>query len=350
MVNFSYAHLPAYPLSQSLDMIKTADQSGFYAVYAVDETYWKDMWLLFAAAADKTKNIRMGPSVTHVILKEPTILAQQIATLDELTNGRAEAVISFGNLIMLSQYHIKWQGTKPLARVKEAHEVMRTFLDSGVITHQGQFFNYSGLFTLARPVQKKIPLKLGAMGGPRSFQLAGEISDGIHHALGYSRENYDYVMENVKAGAKKAGRNWQDLDCAAWVVWVCSEDSKAAKETARIMVAFYLGAMPASQVERHGMKYSDLQPIFDAFGAGDVQKAVDLTSEEIGEKLSISGTPEECVAKLKKDILPTGINHVVAAITDPFLVKAFTGRDIPNCPDVIGQMKLIHDKVMPALK
>lgn len=349
MVNFSYAHLPAYPISQSLEMIKAADQLGFYAAYSVDETYWKDMWLLFAAASDKTKNIRMGPSVTHVILKEPTILAQQIATLDELSNGRAEAVISFGNLAMLGQYNVKWQGTRPLARVREAYHVMRSFLDAGVITHDGEFFKYSGLFTLARPVQKKLPLKIGAMGGPRSFELAGEISDGIHHALGYSRENYDYVMQGVKAGAAKAGRNWQDLDLASWVVWVCSNDSKAAKETARIMVAFYLGAMPASQVERHGMKYSDLQPIFDAFGAGDVQKAVALTSPEIGEKLSISGTPEECVAKLKKNILPTGINHIVAAITDPYLVKAFTGIDIPNCPDVIGQMKLIHDKVMPAL-
>ena len=350
MVNFSYAHLPAYPASQSLEMFKVADELGFYATYSVDETYWKDMWLLFAAAASQTKNIRMGPSVTHVILKDPTILAQQIATLDELSNGRAEAVISFGNLAMLSQYHIDWHKSRPLARVREGFNVMRTFLDNGIISHDGEFFKYTGLFTLARPVQKKLPLKIGAMGGPRSFQMAGEISDGIHHALGYSRQNYEYVMENVKKGAEKAGRNWRELDLAAWVVWVVSEDSKAAKETARIMVAFYLGAMPPNQVERHGMKYSDLQPIFDAFGAGDVQKAVDLTSPEIGEKLSISGTPEECVAKLKNDILPTGINHVVAAITDPYLVKAFTGRDIPNCPDVIGQMRLIHDKVMPALK
>src|SRR2546425_91235 len=136
-----------------------------------------------------------------------------------------------------------------------------------------------------------------------------------------------FEFDPVTAGAK-AGRDWRELDLAAWVVWVVSEDAKAAKEPARIMVAFYLGAMPASQVERHGIKYESLQPIFEAFGAGDVQKAVDLTSPEIGEKLSIAGTPEECVAKLKQDILPTGINHIVAAITDPYLVTAFTGRTI----------------------
>ena len=94
-------------------MIKTADDLGFYACYSVDEIYHKDMWLLFAAAADKTRNIRMGPNVTHVILRDPTLIAQQLATLDELTGGRAEAVVSFGNLVMLSQYHVEWKGSRP---------------------------------------------------------------------------------------------------------------------------------------------------------------------------------------------------------------------------------------------
>ena len=119
MVRFSYVQTPDYPLSDSIDMIKTADDLGFYACYSVDEIYHKDMWLLFAAAADKTRNIRMGPNVTHVILRDPTLIAQQLATLDELTGGRAEAVVSFGNLVMLSQYHVEWKGSRPLARVRE---------------------------------------------------------------------------------------------------------------------------------------------------------------------------------------------------------------------------------------
>ena len=113
MVRFSYVQTPDYPLSDSIDMIKTADDLGFYACYSVDEIYHKDMWLLFAAAADKTRNIRMGPNVTHVILRDPTMIAQQLATLDELTGGRAEAVVSFGNLVMLSQYHVEWKGAAP---------------------------------------------------------------------------------------------------------------------------------------------------------------------------------------------------------------------------------------------
>jgi 5,10-methylenetetrahydromethanopterin reductase len=348
MVRFSYVQVPAYPLSDSIEMIKTADDLGFYACYSVDETYHKDMWLLFAAAADKTKNIRFGPNVTHVILREPTLIAQSLATLDELTDGRAEAVVSFGNLVMLNQYHIPWETSKPLSRVKEGLQVMRTFLDEGTITFEGEFFNYTGMFTAARPVQEHLPLKLGAMGGPKSFEAAGELADGMHHACGYSRENYEYVVDHVKSGATKAGRNPEDLDIGAWLIWACGPDSKAAKEAARIMAAFYIPAMPKSQVERHGIEYESLQPITDAFASGDVNRALELTTPELGDTLSVSGTPEECVDKLKTNIVPTGINHVIASVTDPFLVKHFTGKELDGVPDVKGQLQLIHDEVIPA--
>ena len=346
---FSYVQLPDYPISESLDMIRTADELGYYACYSVDETWHKDMWLLFAAAADKTKNIRLGPNVTHVILREPTHIAQMLGTLDELTGGRAEAVVSFGNLVMLTQYHVQWQGSRPLARLREGLQVIRTLLDEGKIDHQGEFFNYTGMFTAARPVQDHLPLKVGAMGGPRSFRLAGEVADGMHHALGYSKENYEYVIDNVRQGAEAAGRNVEDLDLGAWIVTVVGDDSAAAKEAARIIVAFYIPSMPKSQVERHGIEYESLQPIFDAFAAGDVPKAIELTTPELGEKLSVAGNPEEVVAKLKTDILPTGINHVIACITDPFLVKFFAQMDVANVPDVKGQLRLIADKVIPEL-
>ena len=349
MVRFSYAHIPAYPLDESIRLIKVADELGYYAAYACDETWWKDMWLLFAAAARETNQIRLGPNVTHVILRDPAHIVQMLGTLDELSGGRAECVVSSGNQSLLPQHGVDVTGMKPLSRVIEAHEVMRSLLDTGAVAHIGPFFTYPGLWTMSRPIQKRLPIKLGAMGGPRSFRLAGEKFDGLHHALGYTRENFEYVMENLRAGAESAGRDWRELDLAAWVVWACAEDSAAAKETARIMVAFYLAAMPENQLQRHGISGSDLKPILDAFDAGDTQKAVDLTSPELGEMLSISGTPEECLAKLQRDILPTGINHIVAGVVDPHLVKVLANRTVPNGVDAATQLQLIHDRVMPGL-
>ncbi len=168
-MKFSYCMLPDYPLSDSIEMIKTADELGYHACYSVDETWHKDLWVLFAAAADKTERIRFGPNVTHVFLREPTLICQQLATLDELTDGRMEAVVSTGNFGMMQQYHIDWEHQKPLSRLKEALHVMRTFLDDGKIDFEGDFFQYTGLFTAARPVQDRIPLLMGGMKGPRSF-------------------------------------------------------------------------------------------------------------------------------------------------------------------------------------
>ncbi len=154
-------------------------------------------------------------------------------------------------------------------------------------------------------MQERIPLKMGGMKGPRSFEVAGEIADGLHHALSYSREAYDYVIDHVKIGAERGGRNWQDLDLGAWIVSVVSDDSAAAKEAARILVAFYIPSMPPEQLARHGIDQAELQPIFDAFAAGDVAKAINMFGPELAEKLSVAGTPEECAEQIKRDILPS---------------------------------------------
>jgi 5,10-methylenetetrahydromethanopterin reductase len=349
-MRFSYCMLPDYPLGDAVEMIKTADDLGFYACYSVDETWHKDPYVLFAAAADKTERIRFGPNVTHVFLREPTLICQQMATLDELTDGRMELLVSTGNFGLLGQYGIDWAGQKPLSRLKEAIHVMRTFLDEGAITFEGDFFKYNGLYTFARPVQERLPIKMGAMKGPRSFEAAGELTDGVHHALSYSREAYDYMAEHVGKGAQRAGRDPADLDMGAWVVTVVSEDSAAAKHAARILVAFYISSMPAEQLARHGIDADELAPVVEALGAGDVAKAVQLFEPRYAEKLSLAGTPDEVIEKIKSDIQPAGVNHMILALSDAGLVKLFSGEDVPNVPDINGQLRLVAERVMPAFE
>jgi len=346
-VKFSYVMLPDYPLAQSLESIRLADQLGFYAVYAADETWHKDLWLLFAAASQTTKNVRFGPSVSGVTLREPTLIAQAVATLDELSNGRAEAVLSSGNFGLLAQYKIDWTHTKPLSRVKEGVHVMRTFLDEGTITFDGEFFSYAGLFTFARPVQEHLPVKMGAMRGPKSFEVSAEFSDGCHHALSYTREAYEYMMKHCTIGAERAGKDVQSLDLGAWVVFSVGADSARAKDAARSMVGLYASSMPHEQLRRNGVEPEELTPIIEAIGAGELAKGIELTSPELADKLSIAGTPEECVAKIRSEIAPTGINHMILAITDAALVKALMGRELEGVADVNTQLRLIHDKIMP---
>jgi 5,10-methylenetetrahydromethanopterin reductase len=227
---------------------------------------------------------------------------------------------------------------------------MRTFLDEGAITFKGDFFEYNGLYTFARPVQERVPLRMGGMKGPRSFEAAGEIADGLHHALSYSREAYDYLAEHVRIGTDRAGRNFDDFDLGAWVVTVVSDDSAAAKRAARILVAFYISSMPPEQLARHGIDAEELQPVVDALGAGDIPKAVELFRPEDAEKLSLAGTPEECVEKIRTNMQPAGVNHMILGLADAALVKTSSGEDGPNVPDINGQLKLVAERVMPAFE
>jgi 5,10-methylenetetrahydromethanopterin reductase len=349
-MDFSVQLLPEQPLAELIDVIRVADELGFRACYSADETYHKDMWILFAAAAPRTHRIRLGPEVSGVILRDPTLIAQQAATLDELTDGRAEIVFSIGNLAMLDQYGIEWRGTRPLARLREAHEVMRRFLAEGRIDFQGEFYRYSGLFTAARPIQQPVPLKIGAMRGPGSFRLAGEIADGVHVACAHSHEALAFAAGNVREGAGRVGRRLDSsFDLCASVLGAISPDSSPAKEAARVAAAFYISSMAPELVERHGIAYGDVRPVVDAFGRGEVERALELTTPEIGERLSIAGTPTEWIERIRADFVPHGYNHIALGLVDPHLVEGWSSRRISGLPDLASQLKLFAAEVVPAL-
>jgi 5,10-methylenetetrahydromethanopterin reductase len=349
-MDFSLQLLPEHPLADLIDVIRLADDLGFRSCYSADETYHKDMWILFAAAARGTQRIRFGPEVSGVILRDPTLIVQQAATLDELTDGRAEIVFSIGNFALLEQYGVRWQGTRPLARLREAHEVMRKFLADGRIDYEGGFYTYSGLFTAARPVQQNLPLKIGAMTGPRSFRLAGEIADGVHVACAHSSRALAFAAQSVHEGADRAGRRLDNsFDLCASVLGAISNDSGAAKEAARIAAAFYISSMAPELVERHGIDYADVRPVVDAFGRGDVERALELTTADIGERLSIAGDPAEWIERLRSDFAPHGYDHVALGLVDPSLVESWSGRRMDGLPDLAGQLELFAAHVVPAL-
>ena len=131
---------------------------------------------------------------------------------------------------------------------------------------------------------------------------------------------------------------------------VVSEDGAAARKAARILVSFYISSMPPEQLERHGIDPDELKPVVDALGAGDIPKAVELFKPEYAEKLSLAGTPEEVVEKIRTNIQPTGVNHMILALSDAGLVKLFSGEEVAGVPDINGQLKLVAEQVMPAFE
>jgi len=349
-VRFSYQLLPEQPLDELLDTIELLDRLDYWGCYSADETYHKDMWSLFAAAASRTSRIRLGPEVAGIILKDPTLVAQQAATLDELTGGRAELVFSTGNFALLQQYRVPVEQTKrPIQRLREAHEVMTRFLADGAIDFDGEFYAYSGLFTAARPRQSPLPLKLGGMRGPRSFELAGEIAAGLHTAAAYSREALDFTADAFRRGATRAGRDWTTLDLADNMLGAIADDAEAAREAARVVAAFYLSSMPPELLVRNGVDPADVAPAIAAFNAGDVQRALALTPPAIGDALSVGGTARDWLDKIERDLMPSGFNHLLVTFADPFLVESWAGVTIAGLPSLDEQIRLFHESVISVL-
>jgi 5,10-methylenetetrahydromethanopterin reductase len=246
--------IPEQPVAQLVEAAQAADDRGYYACYSADEIYHKDAWLVLGAAAAGTERIRLGPCVAPVFLRDPTHVAQLAATLDELSGGRAEVVLGIGNLATLDQYGIAWRGTRPVARLREAHGVVRTLLDQGSIDFAGDFFRYTGVTTAGRPTQERVPVKLGAMGGPKSMELAGEVADGLHVACAYSPEALRYAVDHTAAGADRAGRDVNHLDLGDSLLGAIATDGAVARRAGRILAAFYLPSMPPGLLARHGIE------------------------------------------------------------------------------------------------
>ena len=341
--------IPEQPAEQLLAAAQAADELDYYACYSADEIYHKDAWLLFAAAAQRTERIRLGPCVAPIFMREPTYIAQLAATLDELSGGRAEVVFGIGNIAMLEQYSIEWRGTRPIARLREAHQVMRSVLDDGAIDFKGDFYSYTGVTTAARPVQEHLPLKIGAMGGPKSMQLAGEIADGLHTACAYSPEALGYTVEQFRSGAERAGRSLDGLDLGDSLLGAIAPDGEVARRAGRILAAFYIPSMPPALLERHGIEPERVASVIEAFASGDVQRALDATPDEIAERIMVAGTPEDWVSWLTETYAPAGLNHALVSFTDPFTLRAWAGIEVEGLPELREQVRIVGEQVIPEL-
>jgi 5,10-methylenetetrahydromethanopterin reductase len=339
--------LPGQPAQELLDAVALADSLGYYACYSADEIYLKDPWLLFAAAAARTERIRLGPCVSPIYMREPTYVAQLAATLDELSDGRAEVVFGIGNIAMLEQYGVEWRGTRPIARLREAHHVMRTMLDKGSIDFEGEFYRYAGLTTAARPVQEHLPLKIGAMGGPSSMELAGEIADGLHAACAYSQQALGYAVEHFRAGAERAGRDLDGLDLGDCLLGAIAPEGEVAHRAGRVLAACYIPSMPPALLERHEIEPSEVTAVADAFAAGDVASAIKATPDEIADRIMVAGTPEDWVRWLTSSYAPAGFDHALISFTDPFTLRAWAGIEVEGLPDLREQVRIVGEQVIP---
>jgi 5,10-methylenetetrahydromethanopterin reductase len=345
----SFCILPDDSVEDILDTIELGDRLGFDAVYLADEIFHQDAWQLLACGASRTQHIELVIT-TNIVLNEPSYVAQRLLTLDALSNGRAAALYSIGNPSMLKQHGVDMAGLKAIGRLREAHQIMRTVLDTGKVDFAGKLYNYEGIFTSARPRQPRIPLTMGGMRGPKTLELAGEVADGLMTGLTYSEEALRYAADCMKRGAERAGRDWRSLEFGAGVIGAISPDGDAARAVSRVIAAFYIPALADEAAVRHGIDPEELAPVRAAFGRGDTKEAVRLAPDHVTDKLMMPvGTPTEWLEQLSV-LGPLGYNHVSLTPVDNAMLRTLVDFELPQVPTFQEQLQLIHDEVLPALR
>jgi 5,10-methylenetetrahydromethanopterin reductase len=107
--------------------------------------------------------------------------------------------------------------------------------------------------------------------------------------------------------------------------------------------------MPPALLERHGIDPEEVKAINQAFNEGDVARALQLTPDEIADRLLVAGTPDDWVEWLKGTYAPAGLNHALVSFTDPFTLEAWAGISIDGLPTLSEQVRMVGEEVLPAL-
>ena len=166
-------------MAELLERIEMADKSGV-DVFGIGEHYRKEFLdsapsMILAAAAARTQRIRLTSAVTVLSAADPVRVFQNFATLDLISNGRAEMVAGRGSFIEsfpLFGYDLNDYD----ALFAEKLELLLAIRAQEVITWSGKFrpaLNQQAIYP--RPVQKQLPIWLGVGGTPGSFIRAGQL-------------------------------------------------------------------------------------------------------------------------------------------------------------------------------
>ena len=169
---------PVQDMDRLLERMVFADQMGLDS-FAIGEHYRKEFLdaantVILAAAAARTKNIRLGSAVTVLSSADPVRVFQNFATLDLISKGRAEMVVgrgSFTDSFPLFGYDLKDYG----ALFEEKLELLLKIRDEKVVNWSGQFrAPLVNQPIYPRPLQKELPIYRGVGGSPNSFIKAGQ--------------------------------------------------------------------------------------------------------------------------------------------------------------------------------
>jgi alkanesulfonate monooxygenase SsuD/methylene tetrahydromethanopterin reductase-like flavin-dependent oxidoreductase (luciferase family) len=267
--------------------------------------------------------------VTDPFRRHPAVLAQTVATLDEIVGGRLILSIGAGEAMNIAPFNIPWDHRA--RRLVEAIKVMRMLWSGEAADFRGEFFKLNKAFIQAIPAKKRVPIYIAA-NSPYTRKIAGRLGDGwISDML--SPNLYEKDLEEVKKAAAEAGRTMKDIDVIYHVFCAISKDREEAKTHANGMAKMQFTWWPKN-LERYGCKISDRcdwnHIVVDENSYAESRELSKEVPEEIADSVTISGNIDECIDKIE-EYVKVGITHfafMIPGIRDETL-RAIGEKIIP---------------------
>jgi alkanesulfonate monooxygenase SsuD/methylene tetrahydromethanopterin reductase-like flavin-dependent oxidoreductase (luciferase family) len=196
-----------------------AEQLGFHRIWASEHHLAEDDWnpspiTVLAAVAARTSTVRLGTFVLLLPLHHPLKIAEDVATLDILSNGRFDLGVGAGPMeVECEAFGIK--RSEAYARTYEALAVIERLFTEECVTHEGKYYKFHDVAMTTKPVQKPMPpVYTTPLFGPQSWEKSAQRGYNVASAL------HSPMWTDYPALLAKYGRRREDVRIASGPLFV----------------------------------------------------------------------------------------------------------------------------------
>lgn len=307
-----FADLGDHSSEQIHNLVRLGESLGYDKFWHSDERFERDLYTDLGYLAGKTENVGLGTSVTDPYMRHPALTAEAIATLDELSDGRANLGIGAGSHFEYFDQELD----RPIQAMREAVEIIKRLFAGEVVDYRGEVINLYDA-QLDFETRPDIPVYIAGR-GPVTLSLAGEIADGVIIGSLASESTLEWAMNRIELGLDRAGRSFDDLEVASWVYYSISDDSQAAKDAVRRGVSHTIWSSRPRIDEFEASLGVDFPPELRDFieetpheWSPEIMRDLRQNiSYDMIEELSFAGTEEEIVRK-RETFEDVGVDELI---------------------------------------
>lgn len=313
----------AHSLQDGIKYAQYAEAHGFEAVWQAESRLVRDAIVPMAAFAATTSRIKIGSGVINNWTRNIGLLASTFLTLDDLAPNRI--ICGIGAWWDPLAANVGIERRKPLLAMRETIEVLRRLLAMENVTFDGEFHKVKGIeldVVHGRREPRNVPVFIGAT-GMKMMEMTGEIADGAVLNYCVPPEYNDDAMEQLAAGAKRAGRSMDEIDRPQLIVCSVHKDRAVAITGAKRLLTQYLAQQPHI-AKASGVSADVVGKVQSILGwpasKEQVEEAMQFVPDDFVLKISATGTPDEVRARVQQYIDRGCTCPILYPMGDPYLM------------------------------